>query len=331
MVEAKYWSPAEDERVTCELCPQRCVIPEGGHGICLGRVNRGGKLFAENFGECVSAAVDPIEKKPLYHVCPGHQVLSVACNGCNLRCDFCQNWTIAQTEVATTSLPPDRLVEMARSRDSFGIAYTYTEPLVWFEYLLAAGAEAHRHGLKNILVTNGIINEAPMRELLPLVDAMNIDLKSMNADFYRKYCHVDGLEAVKRSIRLAAEDSFLEVTNLLIPGLNDSEDETKELVDFLAEIDPAIPLHFSRYFPTHKLAIEPTPVETLRRAKDIADERLRYVYMGNVGLAEDANTYCPEDGNLLIRRTGYSTEVVGVEAGRCSGCGRLTDFIWCEE
>jgi len=331
MVEAKHWRSVEDGRVACELCPQACVIPEGGHGLCLGRVNRGGKLWAENFGECVSAAIDPVEKKPLYHVCPGHDVLSVACNGCNLRCDFCQNWTIAQTKVDTSPLPPEALVELASSRRSFGIAYTYTEPLVWFEYLLEAGSAAHERGLKNLLVTNGIVNEAPLRELLPLVDAMNVDLKSMTNDFYREYCHVDGLEAVKRTIRLASEQSFVEVTNLLIPGLNDSEDETEELVDFLADIDPAIPLHFSRYFPTHKMTVEPTPIERLRRAKEIAQEKLLYVYVGNVGLGEDSNTYCPEDGNLLVRRTGYSAEVVGVRGGACSACGRPADFIWCDD
>ena len=331
MVEARYWKKLDDKRVACELCPQACVIPDGGHGVCLGRTNRDGVLFAENFGRCVSVAMDPIEKKPLYHVCPGHQVLSVACNGCNLRCDFCQNWSIAQRKAATSPLPPDELVKLALETRSFGVAYTYTEPLVWFEYLMDAGARVHEAGLKNILVTNGIINEAPLLELLPLIDAMNVDLKSMNNDFYKEHCLVDGLEAVKRTITLAGERSFVEVTNLLIPGLNDSEEETRELAGFLADISPAIPLHFSRYFPTNKLTAPPTPVSTLRRAKELASERLHYVYLGNVGLEEDANTYCPEDGTLLVRRTGYSTEVEGIEDGKCSGCGRPADFLWCEE
>jgi len=330
MVRAKYWRESGDGRVACELCPQACVIDEGGSGICLGRVNRDGVLYAENYGECVSAAIDPIEKKPLYHVCPGEQVLSVACNGCNLRCDFCQNWTIAQTKVATTPLSPEALVELALEKASFGIAYTYTEPLVWFEYLLAAGALAHERGLKNILVTNGIINEEPLKELLPLVDAMNIDLKSMNGGFYREYCHVDGLETVKRTIRLASEATFIEVTNLMIPDLNDSEEETRELVAFLADVNPATPLHFSRYYPTHKMAVEPTPGETLRHAKEIAREKLHYVYLGNLGPGEDSNTYCPGDGALLVERTGYAVSVVGIEDGACASCGRPADFIWCE-
>jgi len=330
MVEAKYWKRLEDGRVACELCPQACRIADGGRGICMGRVNRGGTLYADNFGECVSVAVDPIEKKPLYHVCPGRDIVSVACNGCNLRCDFCQNWSISQAQAPTRHLAPGDLVELARSRGSFGIAYTYTEPIVWFDYILETGKAAHEQGLMNILVTNGVVSEEPLIELLPLVDAMNVDLKSMRPEFYRKYCHVDGAEAVKRTIRLAAERSFVEVTNLLIPGLNDSPEETQELVEFIAGVSASIPLHFSRYFPAYKMTIQPTPIETLERAREIAREKLHYVYLGNVGLGEDSNTYCPTDGNLLVKRVGYSTEVVGIEDGRCARCGRPVDFLLCD-
>ena len=331
MTDARYWKKREDGRIACELCPQACVIPEGAHGVCLGRVNRDGRLLAGNFGQCVSVAMDPIEKKPLYHVCPGRSVLSIACNGCNLRCDFCQNWSISQALAETTALPPEELVGLAERSRSFGVAYTYTEPLVWFEYLLEAGALVREAGLKNILVTNGVLNEQPMRELLPLVDAMNVDLKSMDASFYRDYCHVDGAEAVRRTVELANDACFVEVTNLIIPGLNDSDDDLRALVAFIAGVNPAIPLHFSRYFPTHKMDIAPTPVATLERAKQIARERLDYVYLGNVQLEDDANTYCPDDGHLLVRRTGYSTEVVGIEGGKCGGCGRTADFLWCDE
>ena len=331
MVEAHHWKRLDGGRVGCELCPQLCEMADGGHGICLGRVNRGGTLYAENFGQCVSVGIDPIEKKPLYHVCPGRAVVSIACNGCNLRCDFCQNWSISQKRATTTPLSPEELVELALAHGSPGIAYTYTEPLVWFEYLLAAGELAHERGLRNFLVTNGIVNEAPLLELLPLVDAMNVDLKSMNADFYRTYCRVDGLDAVKRTIRLGVERSFVEVTNLMIPGLNDSEEETKELVEFLASLNPSIPLHFSAYRPMHKMTVEPTSVATLERAREMARERLHYVYLGNVGPGDDSNTYCPDDGHLLIRRTGYSVEVVGMEDGKCDSCGRPADFLWCDE
>ena len=331
MTDAKYWTSLSDGRIACELCPQACVISEGGNGVCLGRVNRGGSLRAENFSQCVSVAMDPIERKPLYHVCPGRSVLSIACNGCNLRCDFCQNWSISQMRAQTTPLPPADLVKLALESGSFGVAYTYTEPLVWFEYLLQAGALVRDSGLKNILVTNGILNEAPMRELLPLVDAMNIDLKSMSQSFYRDHCHIDGAAAVQRTIRLAAESCFIEVTNLIIPGLNDSDEDLRELVAFVADVNPAIPLHFTRYFPTYKMDAPATPAETLERARDIARERLKYVYLGNARHEDDANTYCPDDGHLLVARTGYSAEVVGIEGGNCAACGRPADFLWCDE
>lgn len=331
MVEARHWTKLDDGRAGCEICPQRCRIADGGRGLCMGRANRGGTLYAENFGQCVSVAVDPIEKKPLYHVCPGRSVISVACNGCNLRCDFCQNWSISQERAPTTAVSPDELVRLAVERGSPGIAYTYTEPLVWFEYLLAAGELAHEHGVRNFLVTNGVVNEEPLLELLPLVDAMNVDLKSMSPDFYRTYCHVDGLDAVKRTIRLGVEHSFVEVTNLVIPGLNDSEDEIRELVNFIASLSATVPLHFSAYHPMHKMSISPTPAATLERARDVAREKLRYVYLGNVGSRCDSNTYCPQDGHLLVRRTGYASEIVGVEDGRCASCGRTADFLWCDE
>ncbi len=263
--------------------------------------------------------------------CPGLPVLSVACNGCNLRCDFCQNWTISQMKAQTTPLPPVELVKLALKSRSFGVAYTYTEPLVWFEYLVQAGALVRESGLKNILVTNGVLNEAPLRELLPLIDAMNVDLKSMKESFYRDHCHSEGAEAAKRTIRLAAEACFVEVTNLIIPGLNDSDEDLRELTAFVADVNPSIPLHFSRYFPTYKMDIPATPVSTLVRAKEIAQERLQYVYLGNVRLEDDANTYCPDDGHLLVRRTGYRTEVVGIDGGCCSGCGRPADFLWCDD
>ncbi len=335
VVEAKYWKTSDDGRLACELCPQACRIPEGGFGICQGRVNEGGRLYAANYGQCVSVAMDPIEKKPLYHYCPGMPVLSVACNGCNLRCDFCQNWQISQEPARTSALLPDDLVRLAVENGSFGIAYTYTEPMVWFEYLLDAGVRAHAAGLKNILVTNGVINEEPLRELLPIVDAMNVDLKSARDGFYEKNCHVrGGLEAAKRTIEVASgweEDGHhvhLEITNLLITGENDSEDDVRELAEFIAGVDPAIPLHLSRYFPTYKMTNPPTSEGSLRRAYDIARERLHYVYVGNVGREFAADTVCPDCGHALIKRSGYATKVTGVSDGSCANCGRTTDVDW---
>ena len=330
MVEAKHWKTLDDGRVACELCPHRCTISDGGHGICRARVNRGGTLYAENFGQCVSVALDPIEKKPLYHVCPGKSVLSIACNSCNFDCDFCQNWTISQEPARTAAVSPEELVNIAAEGGSFGIAYTYTEPLVWFEYLLEAGTLAREKGLMNILVTNGAINPDPLKELLPLVGAMNVDLKSMRPDFYTTYCHIDALDAVKHTIAEAAGTCHVEVTNLVIPTLNDSDEDFRDLVGFIAGIRRTIPLHFSRYFPAYKMKIEPTPVATLERAAEIAREELDYVYLGNVGLGQDADTVCPQCGNVLVRRAGYLGDVVGVRDGACSNCGRPADFVWCD-
>lgn len=330
LIEAQHWTPLEGGKVRCNICPQNCTIAEDGHGLCLGRVNKGGTLYAENYGECVSASMDPIEKKPLYHICPGKNILSIATYGCNLRCEFCQNWTISQTKAPSEHLSPERIVALAKRNGSFGIAYTYTEPIIWYEYIMATGDMAHSEGLKNVLVTNGVINEEPLRELLPLVDAMNIDLKSMRPDFYRELCHVDGLDAVKRTIEMASDATHVEVTNLLIHGKNDSEEELREFVDFVAGVSPTIPVHFSRYFPNYRMEVPPTPMESLELADRLAREKLHYVYLGNVGLESDSNTYCPEDGHLLVRRTGYSMEIVGIEDGRCAKCGRPADFVWCD-
>ncbi len=335
MVEARHWSQRDDGRVACELCPQACVIADGKAGICLGRVNHGGRLFAENYGRCVSVAMDPIEKKPLYHYCPGARVLSVACNGCNLRCDYCQNWQISQQRAETQELGPRDLVRLAQENGSFGIAYTYTEPLMWYEYLLDAGAMAHEAGLSNILVTNGVINDAPLRELLPLVDAMNVDLKSVREDFYVRNCHVrGGLDAVRNTIETASSWGsgggehrvHIEITNLLITGENDSEEDVRDLVDYIAGVDRAIPLHLSRYFPTYRMTNPPTPEESLKRAYEIASGRLHYVYVGNVGPGFAADTLCPRCGATLIERSGYATRVTGVEDGVCASCGRRADI-----
>jgi len=331
VVEARHWRTSDDGRIACELCPQACLIQEGGHGICLGRLNEGGTLMAVNYGQCVSVAMDPIEKKPLYHYAPGMPVLSVACSGCNLRCDFCQNWQISQRPAPTSELPPEGLVRLARENGSFGIAYTYTEPMIWFEYLLDAGALAHDAGLRNVLVTNGVINEAPLSELLPVVDAMNVDLKSIRDEFYERNCHVrGGLAAVKRTIKTAADDRrvHLEITNLLITGENDSEEDVRGLVEFVAGVDPGIPLHLSRYFPTYKMTSPPTSEASLRRAYDIAREKLHYVYVGNAGREFESDTRCPDCGHTLVRRSGYSASIVGVTDGVCANCGRTTDIAF---
>ena len=307
-------------KIECTLCPHKCSISEGGSGICRVRRNRGGELDLPYYGALSGIAMDPIEKKPLYHYYPGRQILSAGFYGCNFRCPFCQNYNISQQLVGGGSITtPDELVDIAERRGSIGIAYTYSEPLVHYEYIMAAAKEAREKGLKNVLVTNGYINREPAAALLEYIDAANVDLKSFSRDFYRK--EIKGsLDPVLDFIRQAAPAVSLEVTTLVIPGKNDSESEVREISEFIAGIDPDIPLHLSCYYPTYKYTVEPTPPELVFRLAQTAGEFLNYVYAGNVGTRE-TNTFCPGCGACLIRRKGYSTSVEALSEGACAKCG----------
>lgn len=271
--------------VTCELCFHHCKIAEGQTGICRARGNRNGSIVSLNYGRLTALALDPIEKKPLRHFHPGSFVLSVGSFGCNLHCPFCQNAEIAAAgkEISTQYCPPERLVQEAlrlRSRGNLGVAYTYNEPLVGYEYVRDCAGQMHRAGLYNVLVTNGTIEEAPWRALLPLLDAVNIDLKGFTPSWYQRLG--GDLETVKRSILLAAASCHVEITTLVIPGENDSEEEMRALSGWLASVNPEIPLHISRFFPRHCMRDRPpTPVETIYHLTAVARENLRYVYPGN--------------------------------------------------
>ena len=325
--EALYWERRGDGKIHCLLCPVSCIIAEGKVGVCLGRKNQNGILYATNYGEVVSIALDPIEKKPLYHFYPGREILSTGPNGCNLKCGHCQNWAISQVESPTEYVSPEKLVELALKYNSIGIAYTYTEPLIWYEYIEDTAKLAKEKNLKNVLVTNGYINQAPLLELLPLIDAMNIDVKSMENDFYRKVCK-GKIEPVLKAVELSVKNKVhLEITNLVIPTLNDSDEQIKKLVDWLAGIDDKIPLHFSRYFPHYKIDLPPTPVATLERAFKLAKEKLKYVYVGNVYVEDASDTLCPQCSNLLVNRDGYFTRIVGIKDNKCSSCGREVDLV----
>ncbi len=329
MKRARFWKHDDQlsGRVVCELCPQECVIAEGQHGRCLGRKNIGGELVAASYGEIVSIAVDPIEKKPLYHFLPGSEILSVATYGCNLRCPFCQNAEISQQVTPSRHVEPDELLALAKRHRTSSIAYTYNEPCVWFEYLMDAGKLMQEAGIRNVLVTNGMLNPEPLSELLPLISAMNIDLKSIRPEFYRDYVKGD-LETVLGTIRAARKACHVELTNLLIPGRNDSDSDISELVDFVARLGRPTVLHFSRYFPRHRATEPSTPQETLARAGAIAREKLDYVYLGNVtARQEDRDTFCPKCRNRLVERSGYAGRIVGIEDGRCANCGRPADFV----
>jgi len=326
-VEAKFWKPLKNGEVQCELCPHFCRLKPGKAGICRIRRNIDGKLIATGYGETTSIAMDPIEKKPLFHFKPGNYVLSVAPNGCNFHCDWCQNWEISQSKVPTQHLTSDLLVTIALRERAAGIAFTYTEPLIWFEYIIDVAKIGRPKGVSMLAITNGYIEPEPLDELLPHIDAMNIDLKSMNPEAYRKFTG-GKLESVLETIKQSAKKTHIEITFLMIPTLNDTEKEIRKLVDFVESVNPKIPLHLSRYYPSYKFNVPPTSPEILINAYNIAKEKLSYVYIGNLPIHDAENTYCPECNNLLIERKGFTSAARGItDDGKCSKCGAKVDFV----
>jgi pyruvate formate lyase activating enzyme len=272
----------EEGKVRCLLCPNYCLLKKGETGRCSVRQNQNGRLYSLIYGETTSVALDPIEKKPLYHFHPGNSILSLGTKGCNLKCPWCQNWSISQDlSCPTEKMTPEEAVVRAKQLNSFGIAYTYNEPFIWYEFVYDTARLAHQEGLKNVLVTNGYVNQKPLEEIIGLIDAMNIDVKSMEESFYQKYCG-GKLAPVLKSAELSAKRCHIEITNLIIPTLNDKQRDFQKLTDWVAEkLGKDVPLHFSRFFPAYKIDIPSTPIETLKAAEAIAKKRLRFVYLGN--------------------------------------------------
>lgn len=277
-----FFKTLEKNQIQCTLCPFNCIIKEGKSGNCQVRINDHGLLKSLIYQKAVSIALDPIEKKPLYHFYPGSQILSIGTVGCNFHCQFCQNWEISQNvTLPLKDITPDYLLSLAKQYNAIGIAYTYSEPIVWFETVLETAQTFKDAGLKNIMITNGFINKEPLEMLVPLIDAMNIDVKSFNPNFYTKY--VSGrLDPIKNNIEYLHDKIHLELTMLIIPSLNDNLSEVKSFVKWVASIDKAIPVHFSRYFPNYKMTLPPTPKETLYKIKELALQYLDHVYLGNI-------------------------------------------------
>ncbi|MFO7814685.1 MAG: AmmeMemoRadiSam system radical SAM enzyme [Halanaerobiales bacterium] len=318
--EAMFYEKKEDNTVQCQLCPHNCVIKDNSSGICRVRLNKDGILYSENYGELSSRGVDPIEKKPLYHFYPSRGILSLGTFGCNLMCKFCQNFRISQQTPKTTFQPPDEIIEQAKKRNIMGIAYTYSEPMVWYEYVYETAKKAHKEGLKNVLVTNGYINHKPLKKLIEYIDAANIDLKSFHNEFYKELCG-GRVEPVLETIKYMEEKTHIELTTLIVTDHNDHKAELEELFEWISNLNPNIPLHLSRYFPNYKMEQPATPEKTMKAAYDLAKKYLNYVYIGNIRTTKGQNTYCPKCQTEVISRRYFNTET-HLQKGKCPECGK---------
>ncbi len=331
---AMWWEEFGGGRVRCQLCPFRCILEDSEVGQCRVRKNIGGILYTLNYGKIVAAHIDPIEKKPVFHFLPGTGIFSIATAGCNLHCKYCQNWAISQrspSEVEYTYMSPQKIVNLAKAYHCLSIAYTYSEPVVFYELVYDTAKLAKKEGLYNVMVTAGYINEEPLRELCKFMDVIKVDLKGYSKDFYRKVVFGD-LDVVLKNLKLIKEEGvWLEVVNLVVPTLNDSEKDIRALCMWIKEnLGDKVPLHFSRFYPMYKLTnLAPTPVETLEKAYKIAKEvGLKYVYIGNIPGHPYESTYCPKCGKVLIKRRGYQVLENNIVEGRCKFCGEEIPGIW---
>lgn len=327
-MEARYYKKKE-KTTHCFLCRHNCKIPQGKKGICKVRENKNGKLLTLIYNKPVSVAIDPIEKKPLFHFHPGSMSLSYSTTGCNFKCDFCQNWQISQNLVENVEeFTPEQMVNLAKKEKTGIIAHTYTEPTVFFEYAFDIAKLSNSKGMKNVFVTNGYTEDQPLKDISPYLDAANIDLKSFNESFYKRLCGAK-LEEVLKTIKLYKKlGIWVEITNLIIPGHNDDMGEIKQMCEWIkTNCGSETPLHFSRYFPCYKMNAPPTPEEILLKAHKIAsDVGMRYIYIGNIpNHMED--TLCWRCGESVIRRFGFHVLENQLKKKRCPKCGAKIDIV----
>jgi len=335
MKEAMFYSPLEEGKVKCHLCSHRCVISPSQRGVCGVRENREGKLFSLVFGRAISMNIDPIEKKPLFHLLPGSTSFSIATVGCNFRCLQCQNHEISQMPIDEKRIdgsvaPPSKIVSLAKENRCRSISYTYTEPTIYFEYAYETAALASQEGIKNIFVTNGYMTEEALKTIQPYLDGANVDLKSYQEKFYKEVCGAR-LKPVLESLKLMkALGIWVEITTLIIPTLNDSERELEEIAQFILSLGAEVPWHLSAFYPTYKLINLPrTPAATLHRAREIGLKTgLRYVYCGNIPGQGGEDTFCPHCGRNVIERMGFRVVKNDVAGGECRHCHAKIDGVW---
>jgi len=325
--EASFYKKAENFSVYCELCPHNCHLKSGESGKCKVRENKNGILIANNYGRISARNLDPIEKKPLYHFFPGSKIFSIGSIGCNFSCSFCQNHDISQSsinKINTQCISPEVVAEKAANLlSNTGIAYTYNEPTVFFEFMYDTAILAKEKGLKNVVVSNGFINSEPLEKLIDVIDCFNIDLKSFSADFYHKISGGKIDPILKNLKKISLSGKHLEITHLLITGLNDQVVEFQKLIDWISiELGQETILHISRYFPKFKYDSPPTPENKLIEFYEVAKHKLNYTYLGNINLPMGTDTNCPNCGKMVIKRQGYSVNVDGLNIkGDCKNCG----------
>jgi len=324
------WFRKDEKRWKCLLCPRGCSfeIHSSALGLCRVRGLKDGQPYLPGYGECVSLVVDPIEKKPLYHFLPGSRILSTGPAGCNLTCDFCQNWSISQNKnVPTRFVSPADLAEMSLTGNSRGIAFTYTEPTIWYEYIADSAPLVRKKGGAIVMVSNGEINLDPLGKLIEITNAWNVDLKSWSDDFYKRHCG-GNRDTVLQTIRtLAGSSCHLEITFLIIPEENDDPVEWREMAKWISgECGEDTVLHISRYFPRYKLRQQPTSIETLLEAREVFSEKLYHVYIGNVSL-EKSDTLCPSCSAVCIERSEWKVSTEGMLNGKCASCGNVLNIV----
>jgi len=329
-----YFTPLKGGEVQCELCPKTCRVSKGKRGFCRVRENRDGKYYSLVYGNPCVVNLDPIEKKPFFHVFPGTGSFSIATVGCNFQCKFCQNWEISQAspeEVYNADFPPELVVQKAKESKAHSIAYTYVEPTIFYEYMWETAQLAKKAGLLNVSHSNGFINPGPLRNLCKVLDAVNVDLKGFTENFYQELCSGE-LAPVLNSLKILKQEKVhLEITNLVIPTKNDEMPIVKEMCLWIRkELGADTPIHFSRFAPLYKLQSLPmTPVSTLEKARAVAlSSGLEYVYVGNIPGHEGENTFCPKCKKLLIQRTGFMVGEVRLKGGKCGYCGKPIPGIW---